>query len=320
MNFQNLEYFIAVAEEGNITKAAAKLHLSQQALSGHLSRLEEELGIELFSRKPGLKLTYAGHCFREKAEALLSLERDSVSMMKDLRENVRGELRIGISYSRGRAVLPMVLPEYTTTHPLVECSIYEDNAPVLENKLNQGELDLIINFLPFVSPLIESEPLFTERLFLVVPKVLLKNAFGNDAESVIEKFRVTNDLSLFADFPFVLLRKGEHIRRSVDREFSLQQIKPEVKIETANTQTAIALAAEGMGITIVHETFLSTLPTVGNLSPAAREDRLVLIPMTRGGIMDVIGIGYPKNRYLPRIAKDFIDLCHSKLSEETFRI
>lgn len=319
MNFQNLEYFIAVAEEENITKAANKLHLTQQALSGHLARLEEELGAELFTRKPTLKLTYAGQCFREKAEAMLSLERDSVNMMKDFRENLRGELRIGISYSRGRAILPLVLPEYTETHPLVECSIYEDNAPILEEKLNSGELDVIINFLPFSSPQIESEPLFTERLFLVAPKALLKNAFGRETESVIEKFKTTNDLGLFADLPFVLLRNGEHIRASVNREFALHEMKPEVKIETSNTQTAIALAAEGMGITIVHETFLSTLPTVGNLSQAAREEKLFLIPLTRSGIMDTIGIGYPRNRYVPKIATDFINLCREKLTDATFR-
>ena len=60
MNFRNLEYFLAAAEEKNITRAAKKLYISQQSLSEHIAKLEDELGVPLFERTPNLKLTYAG--------------------------------------------------------------------------------------------------------------------------------------------------------------------------------------------------------------------------------------------------------------------
>ena len=68
MNFTSLKYFLAVAEEQNITKAAEKLFISQQALSGHITRLEKELGVRLFDRQPSLALTYAGRELKKHAE------------------------------------------------------------------------------------------------------------------------------------------------------------------------------------------------------------------------------------------------------------
>ena len=66
MNFRNLQYFLAAAEEKNFTHAARRLYISQQSLSGHVAKLEEELGVPLFERGPELKLTYAGERFQPK--------------------------------------------------------------------------------------------------------------------------------------------------------------------------------------------------------------------------------------------------------------
>ena len=67
MNFQNLESFLVLAEEGSVTRAAERLHVSQQALSGLLARLEKEAGSPLFFRRSGLELTYAGICLQRAA-------------------------------------------------------------------------------------------------------------------------------------------------------------------------------------------------------------------------------------------------------------
>ena len=95
MNFQNLEYFLVVAEEMNVTRAAERLHLSQQALSGHIIRLEEEVGCPLFDRKPTLALTYAGECFRNQALQMLNLKYQSESMMRDIRANEKVAVLLG---------------------------------------------------------------------------------------------------------------------------------------------------------------------------------------------------------------------------------
>ncbi len=314
MNFQNLEYFLAVCDEENVTRAAEKLHLSQQALSVQLKRLEEELGTELFQRRPSLRLTYAGECFREEARKMLNLKHQSETMLEDIRGDRRGRLRIGISYSRGRAVLPIVLPEFSKLYPQVDLSIVEDNPPAFESMLLKGELDVILNFLPFDSPEIRELPLFRERIFAVIPIVLLRNAYQDLSDHVAEEFRETGDLKLFAGLPFILLRKGEHIRAAADRKFAADELVPEIRIETSNTQTAIALAAKGMGIAIVHEIFLQT--TV--LPESLESGSLYFIPI-KGVDPDTIGIGFPAEGYIPKVTRDFIGLCRDRLRDFTYQ-
>lgn len=92
MNFQNLQYFLAVAEEGSITRAAERLFISQQALSNHITRLEEELGCRLFTRKPNLELTYAGKYFQKSASRILDIQRQTATAMGDINGSRRGEL------------------------------------------------------------------------------------------------------------------------------------------------------------------------------------------------------------------------------------
>ena len=76
MNFRNLQYFLAATEEKNFTHAARRLYISQQSLSGHVAKLEEELGVPLFERGPELKLTYAGERLALIARQICSLEQE----------------------------------------------------------------------------------------------------------------------------------------------------------------------------------------------------------------------------------------------------
>lgn len=94
MNFQNLESFLVLAEEGSVTRAAERLHVSQQALSGLLARLEKEAGSPLFFRRSGLELTYAGICLQRAAIQILDIQRQTIAAMQDIRESRRGALRI----------------------------------------------------------------------------------------------------------------------------------------------------------------------------------------------------------------------------------
>ena len=142
MNFQNMEYFMMAAETGNITRAAERLHISQQALSDCISRMESELGCRLFERRQGLELTYGGRQYRAAVKRMLDLYKQTVVMLNDINENIRGELRVGISYTRGQAILPMVLPEFVRRFPLVELSVQEDSTQMLESLLERGEIAL----------------------------------------------------------------------------------------------------------------------------------------------------------------------------------
>ena len=132
MNFQNLEYFLAVARENNITKAAEQLGITQQALSNQISRMEDELGCRLFNRKHGFQLTAAGKEMLKSSKRILDIYDQTQLVMNDISENKRGELRIGVTHSRGQYILPVLLPDFARMYPNVSLSLTEGSTRLLE--------------------------------------------------------------------------------------------------------------------------------------------------------------------------------------------
>lgn len=350
MNIQNLEYFIVMAEEHNLTRAAERLHVSQQALSNHLQRLEDELGCRLFERRSGLELTYSGKCFLESANRMLDIHRQTLNAINDVNQNIRGELKLGISHTRGQAILPLLIPSFSRIYPEVELSIVEASTKTLEEDLDKGSIDVLIGFMPFMLENAETRELMKERLYLVVPKVLLSSLSMEDSrqpeglatgatggaeeavsrvsgatsgaeepvsrvsgatsgtEAFCEAYRAHPDIRRLASLPFVLLQHGDRIRTLVDTELHRCGITPHIALETQNVQTAVALAAEGMGVTVCPELYLKSPYTACGLPDSYIRQRVEILPFFEGETLDIIAIGYNRDRYLSRIARDFIDM------------
>ena len=110
INFLNLEYFLVAAEELNFTRAARKLYISQQSLSNHISNLEKEFDVILFNRTLPLTLTYAGQALKARARELLDLRDETYREIADIKDFSTGQLSIGVSHTRGRVILPEILP------------------------------------------------------------------------------------------------------------------------------------------------------------------------------------------------------------------
>lgn len=313
MNFQNLEYFIAVARTGNISKAAEQLNITQQALSNQISRMEQELGCTLFDRKHGFELTYSGKCFRDAASQILDINKQTESRLNDINANRRGELKIGISHTRGQAILPLVFPEFIKSNPQISLSVVESSTHDLEEQLEKGSIDIMIGFKPFMLEQAETIDLMTEHLYLVAAKDLLEEKMGEDWNKEIEKYNKKHDLSVFKKCPFVLLKTGDRIRDIADTEFARANIIPEIKLETGNIQTAYSLAAEGIGITLVPGLYLRSPFIVSGNQESDLRRRVEVIPFTAAP--STIAIGYHKNRYLSEPAKAFIELAKEKFAQ-----
>ena len=315
MNFQNLEYFITTAKEGNITRAAEQLNISQQALSGSIARLEEELGCSLFERRPVFKLTYSGKCFYEKAREMLDLKEQSRVMIEDINGNIKGELKIGVSHTRGQVILPALLPAFAKKYPKADLSITEASTKDLEDALIKGKIDVMIGFMPTSAAAAKMEPLFTDRLVLIMPKTIINETFAGEGESVCEQYLRTRDFSLFADIPFILLRENERIRTLVNRRFSESKINPIVKTETQNIQTAFSLSIEGLGASIIPEMYLKSRYALPGVYADEIKEKAFVLPFSADNKRDVIGIGYNKERYLSNIAREFIKMSIEKYKD-----
>ena len=306
MTFQNLEYFLAVAREQNITRAAERLNISQQALSNQISRLEQEIGAELFNRKRGFELTYAGKILQSSASQILDINRQTENIINDITSNNRGELKIGVSHTRGQAILPLLIPEFSKQYPQVSLTLVEDNTHLLEERLERGSVDVMIGFKPFLLESATSVDLMKERLFIVASNSLLESHFGKKYADVCDNYIQSPDLSVFNNMPFVLLKKGDRIRSITDAEFQKAKIHPDIRLETGNIQTSFALASEGIGLAVVPELYLHSPYLISGNQESSLRKTVTILPFTGPG--NTIAIGYATDRYLSSFAKAFIDL------------
>jgi DNA-binding transcriptional LysR family regulator len=312
MNFQHLKYFLMVAEELNITRAAERLYLSQQSLSNHIGNLERELETKLFTRSPKLSLTYAGEQLVETATQILDLHSQYLVKVGDINRNYIGTLRVGISHTCGLALLPDVLPKFRAEFPLVEFTMFEGNSTQLEDELSHRRVDLIVCFQPIIIEGTQVTPLTDQRLMMVVPRNFMDEQFGDEAEAMRKKFSEGTDIAPFRELPFILIKRGNRTRSIVNQYFTRCRFKPKLVLETENTVTTLAMAQAGMGITICPELFLRAQPTS---SPSAGE--VDVFPLNDPSTVSKLVAGYRQDRYLPHYAERFIEITRQALQDMT---
>lgn len=142
MELRHLRYFTAVAEEQNVTRAAARLHVSQPPLSRQIRDLEEELGVELFKRTAkSLELTEAGKLFLNEARAVLLRSEQAVQAVRAMATGGGGQVRVGYAPSLSVEILPKALKIFEEDVPgtrvaLHDCSTEECGRKLLERKLD----------------------------------------------------------------------------------------------------------------------------------------------------------------------------------------
>lgn len=305
-NFLNLEYFLVAAEELNFTKAAKRLYISQQSLSNHISNLEREFGIALFHRTTPLTLTYAGQVLQKRTRQLLDLREETYQELYDIKDFSKGQLTIGVSHTRGRKVLPEILPIYKERFPNIQLHLKEGNSTELDAGLLHGDVDLIIGMLPFRVENVETVPICEEEILLVVPDSILEKYFPDQLEEIKIRLKEAADLSLLKECPFLLINPGNRVRTLADEMFEDAQVTPHVILETENIETVLALSAKGMGITFYPKMFISSLePLMPNLSKFSNLNFYSLhYPKAHG----TLAIGYHKGHYMSRATKEFIKI------------
>ncbi len=142
MELRVLRYFLMVAQEGNITKAARLLHVTQPTVSRQLMQLEEELGVALFHRDNyHVTLTEEGALLKRRAQELLELA-DKTRREFALWEELRGEIAIGCGETRNMDCLAGLIAAFQKEHPLVQYRIYSAAADDVQGRMEAGLLDM----------------------------------------------------------------------------------------------------------------------------------------------------------------------------------
>ena len=142
MELRTLQYFLVVAREDNITKAAVLLHMTQPTLSRQMMQLEEELGVSLFRRSShSIFLTEQGMLLRRRAQELVSLA-DKTRQELTQQHTLSGEVSIGSGEYRNSALLAQILAAFHKQHPQVRYEIYSGNSDDIKERIERGLLDI----------------------------------------------------------------------------------------------------------------------------------------------------------------------------------
>lgn len=143
MELRVLNYFLMVAREENITKAASLLHLTQPTLSRQLMQLEEELGVQLFYRsKHRIVLTDDGMLLRRRAEELVSLAEKTKEELHHQQKQLSGKICIGSGELQSSQFLAELIHAFHATHPLVQFELYSGHSDNIKERIEQGLLDI----------------------------------------------------------------------------------------------------------------------------------------------------------------------------------
>lgn len=313
MNFTSLRYFVSVAEELNISRAAEKLFISQQSLSNHISRLESELNVRLFSRTPRLALTYTGVCLLRTAKQILELEKQIYTQIDDIANERAGSLSIGLTRVRARTILPQVLPPYSKRYPDVEVHTTITDNHGLRTKLLSGELDLVICNNPPIDENITHIPLFQDKFCMVVPKEIMLNKYGDNYTSAVLAYQQGQkfDPAFFDGLP-ILMSVGTHVRSAIDRFFQITGAVPNILMETDDIETLFSLCERGMGITFSYEKYAQKF--LASLQSGETNSGVLVFPINHETLYGNIKICYLNDRYLSKAARQFIDI-----ARETFK-
>ena len=168
MFVKNPEYFLTIAKERSISKAAEQLYLSQPYLSQYLAKLEHTLGVALMDRShTPLTLTTAGEVFYAYLERQSYLDRQLFSDLRDIQDRNRPVLHIGVSPWRGAMLLPDILPLFTPQFPDVQVVLHEAAVPELTKLAEDSVIDFCIMHIPSDLTELSYELIMREHVFLI---------------------------------------------------------------------------------------------------------------------------------------------------------
>jgi DNA-binding transcriptional LysR family regulator len=241
MELRQLEYFVAVAEEANFTRAAERIHVAQPAVSAQIQRLERELGQPLLDRsRRAVRLTAVGEAALPYARAALAAVSDMHVAVDELAQLVRGAVTIGTVTSHS-ADIPGLLADFHADHPDVEITLSTDSSDALIEKVRSGQLDAAnVSVGPDERPEgLEVEVVTDEAIEAVV--------CPSDKLATRKSIR----LSDLADRPLIALPVGAGIRHQFDAACAQAGVTPRIAFEASTPLSLADLAERGLGIAIV---------------------------------------------------------------------
>ena len=294
MNYNILRYIITVAEEGNFTRAAAKLFISQPSLSQIIRNEEKRLKIKIFDRSSNpISLTYAGHEYILWARQILSLYDNMLKSMEDYSSNEAFVLKIGILPECSAFILPDPLKKFRERNPKAFVQIRELSSNELKASLENDEFDFIVGLTHPDTFKYCSLPLYDERIVLAIT-----SDYSPENLNVDEV-----DLADFSHAPFVMMEEDQFLYNVSHDLCKKAGFVPKTVVECYNLETAMHMVKAGVGISLIPDLMS---PIVGGLNYYRLKGET---PSSQ------ISIVYHRERHLSKKAIELIDLIRESSNE-----
>ncbi len=293
---RQIQYFVAVAEQGSVTRAAQNLSISQSSVTEALKELENDLGVELFERHPrGLTITHNGHQFLRHATKILATVSDARTSFSGQQSELSGTLNIGVTSLVAGYVLSDLLARYRRACPGVEVSAIEDNGSYLEHLLVGGELDVAVMVISNLRDrmALQAEILETSPYRLWLP-------MGHPL--------VSADIISVADIarePLIMLTVDE-IEENTGKLLSALGARPHVAFRTRSVEAVRSLVATGAGVAL--------LPDLVYRPWSLEGDRIESRDVSGSLPVVQVGMVWRKGSSLPQAARDFVGIAESMRS------
>ncbi|MBB4480425.1 LysR family transcriptional regulator [Rhizobium sp. 9T] len=290
---RQIQYFVAVAEQGSVTRAAQNLSISQSSVTEALKELETDLGVELFERHPrGLTITHNGHQFLRHATKILASVSDARTSFSGRQSALSGTLNIGVTSLVAGYVLSDLLARYRRACPGVEVSAIEDNGGYLEHLLVGGELDVAVMVISNLRDrmALQAEILETSPYRLWLP-------MGHPL--------VSADIISVADIarePLIMLTVDE-IEENTGKLLSALGARPHVAFRTRSVEAVRSLVATGAGVAL--------LPDLVYRPWSLEGDRIESRDVSGSLPVVQVGMVWRKGSSLPQAARDFVGIAES---------
>jgi LysR family hydrogen peroxide-inducible transcriptional activator len=286
MELQQLRYALAVGKTGNFSRAAEECHVSQPSLSQQVQKLEQELGIRLFTRlKRQTVPTAAGTAFLVHAARVLTDLEVATAEAKEAGDHasgaIRGVVNLGVLPTIAPYLLPRALALCRQRHPQLDIIVQETNTTHLLAMAAACEIDLAVLSLPIRDARFECEELFTEELWLAVPP-----------EHLLAKKRKPVSLDDVGAERFILLQEGHCLGDQALRFCNSRECHPNIIFRTAQLETIQALVASGLGVSLIPQMAIGT----------AHENHPVYLRLTAPRPQRVIALLWRKEHHLTRAA------------------
>ncbi|MDR3561438.1 MAG: LysR family transcriptional regulator [Negativicutes bacterium] len=291
MDLKKLQYFLVVAEEGNITRAAKRLHIAQPPLSHQIRLLEDELGVPLLEKVGRqIRITKIGQTLRDRSEQILDLVDKTIKELRDLHDGSQGTLSIGSVAAWGATLLPERIKDFHKCFPAIKFQIWEGNASRIQELLNSGVIDIgIIPKQYASSDLYDSMHLPSESVVAV-----MSAAWGDklpaDCISLLD----------LADKPLILNRSRN--RRALENYFHQHKMEPNILCVHDDVRSILMLANAGIGVALVPKIAVHLMQNTNLIYKEITAPPLLL----EGAII------WMKNRYLSSAARSFLTTLSGK--------